>query len=180
MFILAAILGLLWLVQIFNRNSPPIRICERCGHLICARCTRSMAMGKHCSQCFAPFSSSRSADPQVVKWKKAEMAKYQSRRKSLPRWCSVILPGVGHILVGRAKEGTIYLFILILSLRKIILWQEWVPSPLELISWPSQPWIVVCCFPFFPLLCSRSIPDVPHPSKGRKIPFSDGVKKKIM
>lgn len=145
----AVILGLLLLVQIFSRNSPPpIRICERCGHLICSRCTRSMVLGKHCSQCVTAFSPGRSADPQVVKWKKAEVARYQSRRKSLPRWCSLILPGVGHLLVGRAKEGTIYLFILILFLAKILLWQGWVPSPLVLTTWPSLPWMVAVAFLF--------------------------------
>ena len=144
----AVILGLLLLVQIFTRNSPPIRICERCGHLICSRCTRSMVMGKHCSQCVTALSGSRSADPQVVKQKKAEISRYQSRRKSLPRWCSLILPGVGHLLVGRAKEGTIYLFLLILFITKIILWQEWVPSPWGLVTRPSLPWIVVAAFLF--------------------------------
>jgi len=144
----AVILGLLLLVQIFTRNSPPIRICERCGHLICSRCTRSMVMGKHCSQCVTALSGSRSADPQVVKQKKAEISRYQSRRKSLPRWCSLILPGVGHLLVGRAKEGTIYLFLLILFITKIILWQEWIPSPWGLVTRPSLPWIVVAAFLF--------------------------------
>jgi tetratricopeptide (TPR) repeat protein len=142
----AVILGLLLLVQIFSGNSPSIRICERCGHLICSRCTRSMVMGKHCSQCVTALSASRSADPQVVKGKKAEIARYRSRRKSLPRLYSLILPGAGHLLVGRAKEGTIYLFFLFLT--KIILWQEWVPSPLVLITPSSLPWIVVVAFLF--------------------------------
>jgi hypothetical protein len=60
----------------------------------------------------------------------------------------LILPGVGHLLVGRAKEGTIYLFILILFLAKILLWQGWVPSPLVLTTWPSLPWMVAVAFLF--------------------------------
>jgi hypothetical protein len=145
----AAILGLMVLVQIFTRNWPPMRICERCGHLICSRCTRTMVMGKHCSQCVTAFSTNRPADPQVVKWKKAEIARYQSRRKSIPRWCSLILPGVGHLLLGRAKEGTIYLFIFILFLTKTLLWKGWIPSALGLITWSSQSWMAVAAFLFF-------------------------------
>jgi tetratricopeptide (TPR) repeat protein len=145
----AVILGLLLLVQIFSRSSRLIRICERCGHLVCIRCSRFMVMGKNCPQCVTALSASRSADPQVVKRKKAQIARYQSRRRSLPRWFSLILPGVGHLLVGRAKEGTIYLFVFILFLTKIILWQEWVPGPLVLITPPSLPWIAVAAFLFF-------------------------------
>ena len=145
----AAILGLLLLVQIFYRNSPPpIRLCERCGHLICSRCTRSMVLGKHCSQCVTLFSQGRSLDPQVAKQKKIEVARYQSRKRSLPRWCSLILPGVGHLLAGRAKEGAIYLFILTLFFTKILLWQEWVANPLVLTISPSRPWMVAAAFLF--------------------------------
>ena len=144
-----AILGLLLLVQIFYRNSPPpIRFCERCGHLICSRCTRSMVLGKHCSQCLTVLSHGRSVDPQVAKRKKVEVLRYKSRRKSLPRWSSLILPGLGHLLVGRAKEGGIYLFILILFLTKIFLWQEWVSSRLVLAIAPSRPWLVAAAFLF--------------------------------
>lgn len=145
----AAILGLLVLVQIFYRNlPPPIRFCERCGHLICSSCTRSMVLGKHCSQCVKVFSPGRSVDPQVAQQKKVEVVRYQSRRKSLIRWSSLILPGLGHLLVGRAKEGAIYLSILILFFTKILLWQEWVPSPLLLAISPSRPWMVTAVFLF--------------------------------
>lgn len=144
----AVILGLLVLIQIFTGKRPLIRNCERCGHLICSQCTRSMVMGKRCSQCVAAFSASRSADPQVVKRKRAEVARYQSRRRSVPQWFSLVLPGVGHLLLGHAKEGMIYLFFLFLFLIKIIWRQEWVPSPLVLNIWPSLPWMIATGFFF--------------------------------
>ena len=145
----AGILALLVLLQIFIRNRPLIRNCEKCGRLICSRCTRSMVMGKQCSQCIAAFSANRSADPQVVKQKKVEVARYQSGRQSLPQWFSLIIPGAGHLLLGRGKEGTAYLFILILLLTKIIGWPEWVPSPLALNIWSSTPWAIATGFLFF-------------------------------
>jgi tetratricopeptide (TPR) repeat protein len=144
----AAILGLLVLMQILTGNRPLIRNCERCGRLICYQCTRSMVMGKYCSQCVTAFSARRSADPQVVKHKRAEVSKYQSRRRSLTQWFSLVIPGVGHLLLGRGKEGTIYLFLLILFLIKLIWRQEWVPSPLVLNIWPSTPWIIATGFFF--------------------------------
>jgi len=146
---MAGILAFLVLMQIFIRNRPLIRNCEKCGRLICSRCTRSMVMGKQCSQCIAAFSASRSADPEVVKQKRAEVVRYQSRRQSLPRWSSLVIPGAGHLLLGRGKEGTAYLFILILLLTKIIGRPEWVHSPLALNVWPSAPWAIATGFLFF-------------------------------
>jgi len=144
----AAILGLLVLMQTLTGNRPLIRNCEKCGRPICSQCTRSPVMGKQCSQCITAFSTSRSADPQVVKHKRAEVSQYQSRKRSLTQWLSLVLPGVGHLLLGRAKEGTIYLFLLILFLIKLIWRQEWVPSPLVLNIWPSTPWMIAAGFFF--------------------------------
>jgi len=76
------------------------------------------------------------------------VSKYQSRKRSLTQWLSLVLPGVGHLLLGRAQEGTIYLFLLILFLIKLIWRQEWVPSPLVLNIWPSTPWMIAAGFFF--------------------------------
>jgi len=138
---MAAILALLMLFQISTRNKPLLRNCGRCGRLICSRCTRSMVIGNQCSQCISTLTAGASADPQGVKQKRAEMAKYQARQYSLPQWFSMFLPGIGHLLRDRSKEGIIYIFIFILFLTKIFLWQEWVPSPLGLFTWSSFQWI---------------------------------------
>ena len=145
---MAAILALLMLLQISTRNKPLLRNCERCGRLICSRCTRSMVIGNRCSQCINTLTAGASADPHGVEQKRAEMAKYQERQYSLPQWFSMILPGVGHLLRDRSKEGILYIFIFILFLTKIFLWQEWVPSPLGLFAWPSLQWIFVTAFLF--------------------------------
>jgi tetratricopeptide (TPR) repeat protein len=145
---MAAILALLMLIQISTRNKPLLRNCERCGRLICSRCTRSMVIGNQCSQCINTLTVGASADPQGVKQKRAEMAKYQARRNALPQWFSMILPGIGHLLRDRSKEGIFYVFIFILFLTKIFLWQKWVPSPLGLFAWPSLQWVFVTAFLF--------------------------------
>jgi hypothetical protein len=139
----ACILVLLGLIHLFTRNRSMIRNCERCGQLICSRCTRSMVMGNQCSQCISAFTARSSADPQEVKQKRSKVARYQARRQSLPQRLSLILPGVGHLIRGHSKEGIIYLFIFILFLTKALLWRGWVPSPMILSILPSLPWMIV-------------------------------------
>ncbi len=141
-------MAFLMMIQIFTRNKPLLRNCERCGRLICSRCTKSVVIGHQCSQCVGTLTAGVSADPEGVKRKKAEMAKYQARQYSLPKWFSVILPGVGHLLRDRSKEGIIYIFIFTLFLTKIFLWHEWVASPLGLFLWPSLQWIFGTAFLF--------------------------------
>jgi tetratricopeptide (TPR) repeat protein len=140
--IVACLLVLLGLIHLLTRNKPMIKNCEKCGQLICSRCTRSMVMGSQCSQCINAFTARESADPQGVKQKRSKVAQYQARRQSLPQRLSLILPGVGHLLRGHSKEGFIYLFIFILFLTKFLLWRGWAPSPMILGILPSLPWMI--------------------------------------
>jgi tetratricopeptide (TPR) repeat protein len=139
----ACLLVLLGLIHLFTRNRPMIKNCDRCGQLICSRCTRSMVMGNQCSQCLSAFTARSSADLQEVKQKRSKVARYQARRQSLPQRLSLILPGVGHMIRGHSMEGLIYLFIFILFLTRILLWQGWVPSPMILGTLPSLPWMII-------------------------------------
>jgi len=144
----AVLLGLFGLMQIATRNKPLIRRCERCGRLICSGCIRSRVVGNQCSQCLNAFTARPSADPQGVKQKRAEVAKHQARRRSIPQWLSLILPGCGHLLRDRSKEGMVFLFIFILFLTKGILWRGWIPDPMVQGIFLSIPWMVVMAILF--------------------------------
>jgi len=128
----AGLLALLLIVQFATRGKVLIRNCEKCGRLICSRCTRSMVIGNQCSQCVNAFTARTSSDPQVVKQKRAEAARYQDRKKSFVRWFSLFLPGGGHLWRNDSQEGIVYLFIFILFLMKIIFWRGWIPTPVVL------------------------------------------------
>ena len=138
----AALLVFLGFIHAACRWKVSIRRCERCGRLICFRCTRSMVIGNQCSQCINVFSPGSVADPKVVKQKKAEVARYQARQRSLPQRLSWILPGVGHLLCKRSGEGVLYLFLFFLFLTKIFLWKVGIPSPLAIDISPDLPWMV--------------------------------------
>ena len=122
---------------------PLIRNCERCGRLICSRCTRSRVIGNQCVQCLNAFATGSSADVKALRTKRAQMARYQAWLKFLPRTLSVIFPGAGHLVWGRSKEGILYLFIFILFLTKVSLWIRGVPNPLVLYPSVSIPWVIV-------------------------------------
>lgn len=148
---LAALFLLLGGVHLVSRRLSLIRSCERCGTLICSRCSRSRVIGNQCIQCLNAFTASSNADPKVVRKKRAAVARYQSRRNFLPQRLSWILPGAGHLMRGRTGEGVFYLFVLFLFLARAIWWSGWIPDPLSQDSSLEIPWLVFALglFTFF-------------------------------
>ncbi len=140
---MAAFLGLLGLVHLGSRKIPVIRHCERCGGLICPLCTPFRGSGTQCLACQNAFMVNTTADPDVVRKKRAEVAHYQTRVYVLPQRLSWVLPGVGHLMRGRSIEGIVYLFILALFGTRLIWWEGWIPLPLGLTSSLSIPWLVI-------------------------------------
>ncbi len=138
---IAALLGLLALVHLGSRKISPIRHCERCGGLICPLCTPFKGSGTQCVPCQNAFAANPTADPDVVRKKRAEVARYQTSVHALPQRLSWVLPGVGHLMRGRSMEGVVYLFILILLGTRLIWWEGWIPHPLGLNASLSIPWL---------------------------------------
>lgn len=141
--LVAVFLILLGLIHWVTRERLLIRNCEKCGRLICSRCSHSMVLGSQCPQCITTFSSSGSADPQLVMRKKSEVSKYQFRRRRRPQWLSLILPGMGHVLRNRPWEGLLYLFLFSLFLAKGTMWRGWVPNPLPGGISLNFPWLIM-------------------------------------
>jgi tetratricopeptide (TPR) repeat protein len=139
---MAGFLGLLILVHLESRKIPVIRHCERCGGLICPRCTSFRGGGTQCVPCQNAFAAHTTADSEVVRKKRTEVARYQTRMHVLPQRLSWVLPGVGHLMRGRSMEGIFYLFILSLFGTRLIWWEGWVPLPLGLTSFLSIPCLV--------------------------------------
>ena len=130
-------------IHLASRRLSLIRSCERCGTLLCSRCTRSRVIGNQCVQCLNAFTASSDADPKVVSKKRAAVARYQSRLNFLPQKLSWILPGAGHLMRGHTAEGVLYLFALILFLTRAIWWSGWIPNPLSPESSLGIPWLII-------------------------------------
>jgi hypothetical protein len=127
---MAVLFVLLGAIHLASRRLSLIRSCERCGTLICSRCSRSRVIGNQCVQCLNAFTANSNADPKVIRKKRAAVARYQSRLNFLPQRLSWILPGAGHLMRGRTGEGILYLFVLFLFLTRAIWWSGWIPNPL--------------------------------------------------
>ena len=143
-----AFLVLLGWVHWGRRGIPLIRRCERCGRLICSRCSRSRVIGSQCVQCLNAFSKSPSGDPGLMKTKRIEVARYQLRKLALSRWLSFIFPGTGHLHRGHPKEGFLYIFIGAYFLMKVLCWHGWVPNSMDLGISSSLPWVAAILFLF--------------------------------
>jgi tetratricopeptide (TPR) repeat protein len=140
---MAALLGLLALIHLGSRRISIIRHCERCGGLICPLCTTFRGSGTQCIPCQNAFAANTTADPDVVRKKRAEVARYQTSVHVLPQRLSWFLPGMGHLMRGRSIEGIVYLFLFILLGTRLMGWEGWIPHPLGLTASLSIPWLAV-------------------------------------
>jgi len=140
---MAVLFALLGGIHLASRRWSVIRSCDRCGTLICSRCSRSRVIGTQCVQCLNAFTANSNADPKVIRKKRGAVARYQSRLNFLPQRLSWLLPGVGHLMRGRTGEGMLYLFVLFLFLTRVIWWSGWIPNPLAPDSSLGIPWLVI-------------------------------------
>ncbi len=138
----AAILILLGGVCLLARKLSVIRKCEKCGAIICSRCTRSRVLGMNCVQCVNAFTPNSSADPNVLKRKRADVARYQSRLNALPQQLSWIIPGFGHLIRGNSREGILYLLFFIFFLTGLLLWAGNFPIGVLRFT-DSRAWMVI-------------------------------------
>jgi len=140
---MAGLFLLLGGIHLASRRFSLIRSCERCGTLLCSRCSRSRVIGNQCVQCLNAFTANSNADPKVIRKKRAAVARYQSRLNFLPQRLSWILPGAGHLMRGRTGEGILYFFVLFLFLTRAVWWSGWIPNPLAPDSSLGIPWLVI-------------------------------------
>jgi tetratricopeptide (TPR) repeat protein len=123
---------LLGMVHLSSRRLSSIRTCERCGNVICSQCSHSRVIGTQCVQCLNSFTPNTSVDPEVVRKKRAAVARYRSWQTFFPQRISLFLPGGGHLVRGYTREGILYLFIFTLFLTQVFLWGAHVPDPMVL------------------------------------------------
>ena len=144
----AAVFLLLWTVHLVSSRLSFVRNCDRCGKIICSRCTRSRVIGSQCVQCLNAFSANASADPAGVKKKRKEVARHQSWLVSFPQRISLFLPGAGHLIRGNSREGLFFLFIFALFLTQVFFRVKQFPAPAFSIPGFSWPWAGLTAFLF--------------------------------
>ncbi|HEX6852330.1 MAG TPA: tetratricopeptide repeat protein [Candidatus Polarisedimenticolaceae bacterium] len=98
------------LVSLGPRHRPPARRCTRCGRPYCAHCRTSREPQEFCSQCVHLFVLQDGLAPQTKIRKLYEIETHGKRSRLARQLGSLVLPGAGAVLRGRALVGFALLF----------------------------------------------------------------------
>lgn len=85
------------------------RQCIRCGRSFCGYCKSAKEAPEYCSQCVHLFVLGDGLAAESKTRKMYEVEAHEKRRKILVRLASLVLPGAGHVLGGRALIGALLL-----------------------------------------------------------------------
>jgi tetratricopeptide (TPR) repeat protein len=113
-------------------RSGAARRCRRCGGPFCRRCQVATKYPDHCSQCMHLFILRDGLAPGVKNRKMEEVARYRRKIFIGTRCLSLVLPGSGHLLGGRALVGAATLMawavvlLAILARGALLVSPEWI------------------------------------------------------
>jgi tetratricopeptide (TPR) repeat protein len=79
--------------------------CQRCGRAYCRKCQMTTKHAGHCAQCVHLFLLRDGVAPNVRDQKLAEVVRYRRRVFLETRLASLVLPGCGQVMGGRALLG---------------------------------------------------------------------------
>jgi tetratricopeptide (TPR) repeat protein len=105
----AGLLGCVLLPGLGLAPRTPARRCRRCGRSYCRRCQVASKHPDHCSQCLHLFILRDGVAPSVKNRKLDEVTRYRRRVWISERLLSLLLPGSGQVLGGRALLGAFLL-----------------------------------------------------------------------
>jgi hypothetical protein len=86
-------------------RGPRALRCQRCGRAYCRRCQMTTKHAGHCQQCVHLFLLRDGVAPSVREQKMAEVVRYRRRVFLETRLASLVLPGCGQVMGGRALLG---------------------------------------------------------------------------
>jgi tetratricopeptide (TPR) repeat protein len=106
----AGLLGLLLLPGLgVAPRSQPADLCGRCGQGYCRRCQVATKFPGYCSPCVHLFFLRDGLAPSVRDRKMEAVVRFRRRHYLKTRVLSLVLPGSGHVLGGRALAGAVCL-----------------------------------------------------------------------
>ena len=106
----AGLLGLLLLPGLgVAPRSHPAGLCGRCGQGYCRRCQVATKFPGYCSPCVHLFFLRDGLAPSVRDRKMQAVVRFRRRHYLKTRVLSLVLPGSGHVLGGRALAGAVCL-----------------------------------------------------------------------
>jgi tetratricopeptide (TPR) repeat protein len=113
--------------------------CKRCGAVFCSRCSRTVAWGEMCSRCFNSFVRIEESDSRERVARLLAIYHIQSRRRSIAKILSYVIPGAGHVYSGKILTGFLFLWVFVLGLVVIVMNSLYPPFA---VSPFTQGWII--------------------------------------
>jgi len=95
--------------------------CKRCGAVFCSRCSRRVAWGEMCSSCFGSLVKIDETDSRERVARLLSIYHIQSRRRSITKFVSYIIPGAGHIYSGKILAGFLFLWVFLFCLVVLVM-----------------------------------------------------------
>jgi len=86
-------------------RGPRALRCQRCGRAYCRKCQMTTKHAGHCAQCVHLFLLRDGVAPSVRDQKLADVVRYRRRVFLETRLASLVLPGCGQVMGGRAFLG---------------------------------------------------------------------------
>ncbi len=115
-------------VGVGSRRGVPARRCIRCGRPFCDRCRRGRQGREYCSQCLHLFVLGDGLAPETKTQKLYDVERHERRTRRTRKLASLLLPGAGLLLRGRAARGSLWVMAWFAAL---IAWQPAALRPLE-------------------------------------------------
>jgi len=121
--IFVAALAAAGLLTLALRQVVATRPCPKCGTRLCLRCDGPPLDYDFCVQCFHTYVDTSDTDPRIRAEKERQVAARLSRRRTLRRLASILVPGGGHLLHGNTVRGTILLVLASAFAARLLVWR---------------------------------------------------------
>jgi tetratricopeptide (TPR) repeat protein len=124
-FPLLATLGAVLMIPGFyllnKRTAHRAQRCKRCGAVFCSRCSRVIAWGEMCPQCYSSVIKMDEMDSKERIARLLSIQERQTRRRKTAKILSFILPGAGQIYSGKILLGLLLVWPFSFSLILLVM-----------------------------------------------------------
>ncbi|HXX57671.1 MAG TPA: hypothetical protein VEI96_06695 [Thermodesulfovibrionales bacterium] len=93
--------------------------CKRCGAIFCSKCSRTLAWGDMCPQCYNFLMKMEQMDSRERIERLLSTYQNQTKRRRKIKLLSTVIPGAGQVFAGRLVAGFFFLWLFFFSLSLI-------------------------------------------------------------
>ncbi|GEM_PF-2221541 len=121
------LMGILTFVEPFLGHA---RACSTCGEPFCSKCRPGDNYKTVCTRCLNIFEARTGLDPRTRERARAEVRMKHDRAVLAAEIMSIVLPGSGHLLLGKSVRGVMFsiislTFLMGMAYRQGVLRSEW-------------------------------------------------------